>query len=637
MTNNLAFPDQRIYAFSAATMSADMIAQHRSRDGLPLLNPGDILIYDFRESSSPFKDGEDTLSIAQWNIERGYKMPAILEALRNGPTPTDISGSDVLLLQELDISCERNGFSNNPLDLAIALKALVVYVVEFHELPEAVVPKRLVSACPPKGLKRTPAGDHVVMREDHSLVGCNYGFHGNAIVSRSLMLHSVRAFPHSAGIDWEGHHGYTRREPRRGRRAVLTASVDVTHRHPQRTLSPTGGPRDTTHLTRIALYSLHQEIFCGPMLRLRQLSDAMFDASSTRSRFLDDGTRQAPLSSNPSSDTTGTNAASAEGWDLVSPTVCVRDFNTVNEPSSPSESGCTMDDASAPLRTAPYTHTPNLRRAALPRQNRHFSVAIGGDLNTIQHGITRLSPTYSDFTRFLTVGETEAEWLQRRVFASKHLADRRRGGLLGVLLGLVDPTSAWRQSYRSFVSKWVYGLTDQDLFKMRNDELRLFDVFDKFADCTIDNPNYHGWVTGKLDWLLLSNLCVVQRSIGNHDYSLSDHKYLVNVVELPPFTADLVAGTDGGRKTHGRALRGSPADVASPTTTGSPGAAFPDEGDDDLSDMLLSHKVAYAIHADKRRKRTKAARLVLRGAVWAAVGYSLYAGVKKVASHLKGY
>lgn len=38
----------------------------------------------------------------QWNIERGYKLDAIIEELR-------ASNADVIALQEVDIGCERSG------------------------------------------------------------------------------------------------------------------------------------------------------------------------------------------------------------------------------------------------------------------------------------------------------------------------------------------------------------------------------------------------------------------------------------------------------------------------------------------------------------------------------------------------
>lgn len=48
-------------------------------------------------------------------------------------------------------------------------------------------------------------------------------------------------------------------------------------------------------------------------------------------------------------------------------------------------------------------------------------------------------------------------------------------------------------------------------------------------DCvTLNNPTYWGLMQGKLDWVLLRGaaLAVAGTELGNHDYALSDHKWL---------------------------------------------------------------------------------------------------------------
>ena len=56
------------------------------------------------------------------------------------------------------------------------------------------------------------------------------------------------------------------------------------------------------------------------------------------------------------------------------------------------------------------------------------------------------------------------------------------------------------------------------------------DPFDPVRTITLDNPQYRclgvPLMQGKLDWLLLRRLHVLGTSIGNHDYSASDHKWL---------------------------------------------------------------------------------------------------------------
>ncbi len=44
----------------------------------------------------------DNVSAAQWNIERGYKLDAVIAELR-------AIDADVIALQEIDIGCDRSG------------------------------------------------------------------------------------------------------------------------------------------------------------------------------------------------------------------------------------------------------------------------------------------------------------------------------------------------------------------------------------------------------------------------------------------------------------------------------------------------------------------------------------------------
>jgi hypothetical protein len=66
----------------------------------------------------------------------------------------------------------------------------------------------------------------------------------------------------------------------------------------------------------------------------------------------------------------------------------------------------------------------------------------------------------------------------------------------------------------------------------------LFDPFCPTNDVTLDNPAYRvlgiSLMTGKLDWVLLprGRVEVVAQAMGNHSYSLSDHKWLMVEVRL---------------------------------------------------------------------------------------------------------
>ncbi|GLC59105.1 Nuclear speckle splicing regulatory protein 1 [Pleodorina starrii] len=62
------------------------------------------------------------------------------------------------------------------------------------------------------------------------------------------------------------------------------------------------------------------------------------------------------------------------------------------------------------------------------------------------------------------------------------------------------------------------------------------DPFNCRTDITFDHAKYrflgHGFMTCKLDWVLLRGCRAVSRRMGNHDYSASDHKWLLVEVEV---------------------------------------------------------------------------------------------------------
>ena len=67
----------------------------------------------------------------------------------------------------------------------------------------------------------------------------------------------------------------------------------------------------------------------------------------------------------------------------------------------------------------------------------------------------------------------------------------------------------------------------------------IFDPFCLTNDITMDNPAYRllgfSLMAGKLDWVLLprGQVEVVAQAMGNHDFSLSDHKWLLVEALLP--------------------------------------------------------------------------------------------------------
>jgi len=123
---------------------------------------------------------------------------------------------------------------------------------------------------------------------------------------------------------------------------------------------------------------------------------------------------------------------------------------------------------------------------------------IAGDLNTMAHGIARFSPYYcgSSLMRFTTIGWSEPQWWQANV-----------------LCGEESP---------KLLRSW--GISDEIADRCVNPGFE--DPFDIDEDVTV--INHCGWFSGKLDWILLRGpFQVVNQRLGNCDFALSDHMWLL--------------------------------------------------------------------------------------------------------------
>ncbi|CAC9543125.1 conserved hypothetical protein [Leishmania infantum JPCM5] len=141
-------------------------------------------------------------------------------------------------------------------------------------------------------------------------------------------------------------------------------------------------------------------------------------------------------------------------------------------------------------------------------RSRHPAFLLAGDLNTIAHGIVRLSRRYAtDRLRWLSFGEVEACWLQRKVLG-RNMQFLQAGCCPLSYHFLAGAASRVHQFLcnNSLVWQYVYGFTRSEQDRMSNVHLCLYDPSDKFASITLDNPAYYGFARGKLDWILLSNL-----------------------------------------------------------------------------------------------------------------------------------
>jgi endonuclease/exonuclease/phosphatase family metal-dependent hydrolase len=195
-------------------------ATHTPAPGTEVVIPGPT------PKATPLQDNR--VKVVQWNIERGYKLPAIVQILK-------ALDADVLCLQELDIGCARTDFTNVPVVLAQELGMTCLFYCEFDEL-------------------EGPAG----LRLPENAAGPN-ARHGNAILTRlKVSDHGVEK--HSRGMDWEAE-GNRLREPRRGHRGFQWARLELP-----------GTTRDSAPRV-LHVYNAHLEVFCGASTRVHQFLD----------------------------------------------------------------------------------------------------------------------------------------------------------------------------------------------------------------------------------------------------------------------------------------------------------------------------------------------------------------------------
>lgn len=312
--------------------------------------------------------GHAPVRVVQWNIERGYELAGIVAELA-------ALDADVLLLQELDIGCDRSRGVDCLTELARALHMAYAFAPEFREL-------------------RSP------LRAPRDQGG---GVHGNAVLAR-FPLREPRVLVHRVQpVCWAAE-GAARREPRVGARCAVTALVDVP-----------GAPQP------LRVYSCHLEVFCDIAGRVGQFAD-----------ILDDAAHCCAATAGPSGD------------------------------------------------------------AVEPAQ------MIGGDLNTMAHGLARLSPRYCGrgWMRLTTLGWSEPQWWAAHVLCGAAAPARLR---------------AW-------------GVADAVAARCVNPGFA--DPFDIDRDVTV--VNHCGCFSGKLDWLFVRGpLEVVNQRMGNADFALSDHMWLL--------------------------------------------------------------------------------------------------------------
>ena len=340
-----------------------------------LPQPGELIInndYLPKENINNNKNVNiSTLKIIQWNIERGYKIDLILQELLK-------LDADILLLQEIDINCERSNYINCLTLIAEKLKMSYAYVSEFCELYDKI-------------RKKKDQGG---------------GVHGNAIFSKFYIdKENTIAIKHKyQPVIWDKE-GYDRKEPRKGDRYFISTMFKFNAN------------------VFVDVYSIHLEVFCGINGRIEQFSDV-----------------------------------------------------------------------------PKYAYD----RKLIVENNFKGKIIqlIGGDLNTMAHGVARFSPKYcgNDWMRIKTLGKSEGKWWLDNALSGKNSSDNLKN------LGFKEDVYKNYELFEGFIDPW-----------------------DVDKDFTHESWI---WYKGKLDWLFLRGCKFLEKFTGNDKYNMSDHKLLGMIIDI---------------------------------------------------------------------------------------------------------
>jgi len=167
--------------------------------------------------------GLKTIRLLNWNIERGLRLPAIMDFIKK-------QDPDVCLFQEVDLNARRTGKRHIADLVAAHFEFNYVFGVEFEELSQG-------------------------SRTDRA-------FHGQAVFARSSILEPrILRFSRQSSV-WEPHWFLPRWQvfqPRRGGRMALAAEIAF-------------------GASKLVVYDLHLESQGDDGLRLSQLSEVVRDS-----------------------------------------------------------------------------------------------------------------------------------------------------------------------------------------------------------------------------------------------------------------------------------------------------------------------------------------------------------------------
>jgi endonuclease/exonuclease/phosphatase family metal-dependent hydrolase len=166
-----------------------------------------------------------TVRVVNWNIERGLRLPLIIDFLAS-------QKADILILQEVDLNARRTAYVNVAEQIARKLRMNYVFGREFQELTQ--------------GSLASPA------------------YHGQATLSR-WRLRNTRVIRFRRQSDFWRPRWYLPRislfQERIGGRIALVTEVEVDNK-------------------RLAIYNLHLESRGSDELRLAQLTEALGDSAA---------------------------------------------------------------------------------------------------------------------------------------------------------------------------------------------------------------------------------------------------------------------------------------------------------------------------------------------------------------------
>jgi endonuclease/exonuclease/phosphatase family metal-dependent hydrolase len=171
----------------------------------------------------------NSIRVVDWNIDRGLRLPSIIEFLAG-------ANADILILQEVDINCHRTHRVNVAHEIARKLGLNYAFGREFVELTQ--------------GSKTDPA------------------YHGQATLSRWKITNPRVIHFRQQSDFWKPHWYLPRMEPfqeRLGGRIALTAKIDIAG-------------------VALTSYNLHLESRGNDDLRIAQLEDVLRDAAAYDAR-----------------------------------------------------------------------------------------------------------------------------------------------------------------------------------------------------------------------------------------------------------------------------------------------------------------------------------------------------------------